>query len=151
MAFCKIKRFLAYLTYVVIVAYIMIASNEFLEYFGYKHDVNSPLFYFILLSFFPVFIGILLALPKFISTLKKPGSLQFDWIAFLAIGLPALCVAITPFVSLTHIAAFWPLTELITYHDFLTLGGIVFGYISLNAFYKKIKYEFPEYLWNGIQ
>lgn len=151
MNFCNIKRFLAYSIYLAIVAYIMVASNKYLKYFCYKHDMYFSPFYFLLLSVFPVFIGLLLALPQFISTLKKPGSLQFDWIFFFAAGLPAFCITITPFISQTQLAAFWPLTGLITYHDLLTLGGIIFGYISLTAFYKIIKYDFPEYLWNDVQ
>ncbi len=149
MDFHNTKRFLAYSIYLLIVAYIITASNKWFNSICCNNNIDFSLFYFVLLSLFPVFIGILLALPKFVSTLKKPGSLQFDWIAFLAVGLPALCIAITPLISQTDIAAFWPLTGLTTYRDLLMLAGIVFGYVSLTAFYKIIEYDFPEYLWNG--
>ena len=53
-------------------------------------------------SIFPIVIGILLKLPKFLNEIKQNKQWTFDWVKFIAIGFPSLCILII-YVSMPHL------------------------------------------------
>jgi len=98
---------------------------------------NYPVFVF--LTIFPIIIGILLGLPRFINELKKEGIWKWDWVKFLAAGLPTL------YISLFYALAYSPISRYIylDMHVFLAsskimvyLAGMAFGYLLLSTPYK---------------
>lgn len=52
---------------------------------------------------FPIIIGILLRLPKFIIEIKEKKQWTFDWIKIVVIAMPALFIALSPFLTYTFI------------------------------------------------
>ncbi len=54
-------------------------------------------------TLYPIFIGILIGMPKLLNELKKEGIWKWDWIKSIAIGLP------TAYVSLFLVSVYTPL------------------------------------------
>lgn len=50
---------------------------------------------------FSIFIGIMFKLPKFIDEFKQNKQWMFDWIKFIAIGLPSLDASIVSWTLLS--------------------------------------------------
>jgi hypothetical protein len=85
-------------------------------------------------SIFPIFIGLLLRLPKLIIEIKDKKQWSFDWIKVITVGIPSLFIAMIPLL------AFYG-TNLLFYKAYLLLGnttftsiaGVVFGYVLLDS------------------
>lgn len=88
-------------------------------------------------SIYPFVIGIFLRLPKLIIEIKQQKQWTFDWVKFIAIGIPSLYIAMIPILSI-----YFGMNLLFTKEFlFLLLGsatftstaGIVFGYVLLDS------------------
>jgi len=103
----------------------------------------NPFDHILFTCIFPVIIGIFLALPGFINEFKNTGKWKFDWIKFLAIGIPALYASFFPLLYYSSLGPYIPkfLNIVQFYMDSTTtvqtVGGIVFGYLILGCFHKK--------------
>ena len=89
------------------------------------------------MALFPVIIGLLIRTPKFILQLKKGKSLTFDWVVFIAVGLPALYLVLMTFVPFSTFGEGWlpiPKILLIGGTTVPTIAGLVFGYLVLESF-----------------
>ncbi|KUO53556.1 MAG: hypothetical protein APF76_12165 [Desulfitibacter sp. BRH_c19] len=101
---------------------------------------------FVYNAIYPVLVGMFLALPRFVSELRKKGQYKYDWIKFTAVGLPVLYIAIFPIVlvissisgesQLTLLKALYPppVSLYIMKSLFQGLTAVVFGYILLTSF-----------------
>lgn len=78
-------------------------GSKYLEYylFGRKIVFTYLVLYFAL-------IGILLAVPHFIDSIKEQGAWKFDWVIFLAVCVPSLYVSVTPWIP-QELWPYWPL------------------------------------------
>lgn len=80
-----------------------------------------------------------LRLPKLIKEIKQNKLWTFDWIKFIAIGLPAFCVLII-YVSKFHlpesILSFIPQAIFLGNTTIQMTVGIVFGYTLLDSLKK---------------
>lgn len=132
----NIKRFLAYFVYFLVVAYLLIKADEYFNQLMLS-STYDPIHSWSIL-FFPVAVGLLLALPGLITTSGQSGSWTYDWVLFLAVGLPALVVQILACFSLLPILISSPVTGNIAfYHDNLvSISGLVLGYVLLAALKK---------------
>ncbi|MDD2586973.1 MAG: hypothetical protein PHT79_09240 [Syntrophomonadaceae bacterium] len=133
----NLKRFVIYFVYFSTVSYLIIRGGQYFQYLKnlepLKFSTGHHIWFWVL---FPVFIGLLAALPQFILKNKKPGSWGFDWIIFLAVGLPTLYVSITPLV-IPIFKNRWPFGIFIMFHTkFLPIFGLILGYVLLTAFEK---------------
>jgi len=91
-------------------------------------------------TLFPIVIGLFLRLPKLIIEIKQKKQWRFDWIKFIAIGLPTFLVIslfILPFTSLGEGIIIVPEILWIASPTFQIIAGIVFGYILLDCLKKK--------------
>jgi len=136
----NLKRFVAYFLYVVLVGCSIVWANAY--EIALKNDLSRGFELFIIWASLPTFIGLILALPRFIVTIQKPGIWTFDWVKFIAVGLPSFLAAGA--TSIFWVISFWVISFLHQYMPFLfnnsiltTTGGIVFGYVLLTAFKKK--------------
>ncbi|MFD1032651.1 hypothetical protein [Metaplanococcus flavidus] len=89
------------------------------------------------IALFPVAIGLLMRIPKFILQLKSSRSLSFDWILFTAVGLPTLYVVVMTFLPFSPLGAGWlRIPEIISIGGVTvpTIAGLVFGYVLLGSF-----------------
>ncbi len=101
---------------------------------------------------FPVFIGLLMGLPRFISNLLGSGHWEVDWTKLISIVLPAFIITMLPFISFTPIGDNVVIAFLMKYSglNYLssylfnfssllpqTISGIIFGYLILMVISKK--------------
>ncbi|WP_100012192.1 hypothetical protein [Lentibacillus sediminis] len=131
------KRFLYYFGWTVIIGVVI--------YFGVRYQVwleEQSRMYFDMLPFvlftaiFPILIGLLLRLPKLIIEIKQNVPWTFDWVKFVAVGLPALCILsmyILPFIPLGEGFIRIPYIIMIGGPMIQTIAGIVFGYSLLDS------------------
>lgn len=131
-----LKRFISYLLYVVAFGYLVIKADEYHQYlkklFSTTFDTTSL---WLFASIFPIFVGLLIALPQFITVLKQKGSWKVDWIMLLSVGIPSLFVAITPINYLVNFSSqSWHFTGFIMNHsNLITIAGIVFGFTLISS------------------
>lgn len=133
----NIIRLLANLAYVLFIGYIIIWGAEHLNHLRkiVGQTYIMPYHYLLLNAFFPVLIGMLMALPGLVSAVKKPGPWQLDWVKLLSVGLPAFFVAMLPWAYFftpvgKYLTSF---TSALMVHPVLhTVSGLVFGYLLLS-------------------
>jgi len=128
------NRFIAYLIYIVIFILFLKYGYEY-GFYNLQRPGSKYLEYYLFgrkvvyayLAFYFALIGLMLALPRFISTGKKPGIWKFDWIVFLAICVPSLYVSITPWIPMEwwH---YWPL------RGYLGQGGTLLQNLTVTLF-----------------
>lgn len=128
------KRFLNYVTWVIIIAFSIYIALRFRVYLGKEAEIsfdNKQILVFNLI--FPIFVGILLRLPKFIKEKKGKKKWHIDWIKFIVIALPALYFLLLPYLSYSSFGEKLLFTKQIlllgdTTIMFTIIAGIVFGY-----------------------
>jgi len=141
----NIKRLLGHLLYIVVFIAILVKAMEWERHFELitLSTYNSYL-HMLFLSFFPVAMGVLLALPGFINKTRKPGSWKLDWVLLAAIGAPTLYTAIAPVLFFSPISKFLPITTQLFAYSLTPhiICGVVFGYVLLSCFDKEENNEF---------
>lgn len=88
-------------------------------------------------SLFPIIIGILLKLPQFITEIRLKKQWTFDWLRFIVVGLPPLCI-LSLYMNMEYIPetiiTFIPQAILFGMDTIQPIAGIVFGYVLLDSF-----------------
>lgn len=90
-------------------------------------------------AIYPIFLGIVFAIPTLFREFRKEGTWTFDWINVVTIGLPALfgaCLYLILFSSFSHFLTQLTSLILIGGKTLPIISGIVFGYVFLSAFRK---------------
>lgn len=141
----NLKRFLGYFLYMVFIGFVLYWAGVYEHYL--KELVRKTYETRIMLHYrvsFPVILGVLLALPRFISTARNPGQWCIDWVKLLAVSLPflyAVFFVLTYFSPLGSLFPGWlmrPGRELFSISPIpITVFGIIFGYTLLSAVKKK--------------
>lgn len=86
-------------------------------------------------SIFPIFIGLLLRLPKLIIEINDKKRWSFDWMKVIVIGIPSLYIAIIPLLAIV-IGPNWLFTKtflLLGDMSFTAIAGVIFGYVLLDS------------------
>lgn len=100
----------------------------------------------------PIVLGLFLALPKFVSEWRRAGKWKYDWIKLLAIGVPALYIALIPifaFISVKYFAIITPILGGVSAalqsmpHE---LAGYAVGYILIASLYKTTEENSVNYI-----
>lgn len=88
-------------------------------------------------SLYPILIGLLFALPKFVRLTKLEGTWNFDWIRLIAIGIPTLMGTIFFLIYFSPVGIYLPSFSIFAAGTkFSAICGIVFGYSLLSSFGK---------------
>ncbi|WP_282020561.1 hypothetical protein [Planomicrobium okeanokoites] len=90
-------------------------------------------------AIFPVILGFLMRLPRFLLERKEQKFRGFDWFKFLAVGVPSLYFVVMTFLPYTSIGAAIPSFMMTSQTSLTTIAytaGIVFGYVLLDSFHK---------------
>lgn len=140
------RRIIGYIIYVAVFGLLVVVVENLNRHFEgvFRSTFQPPYFWLFLSQFvFPVVVGLMLALPQFIRTYRQEGSWKTDWVVLLTIGLPALCVAITPvaFFSLVRfilpetgsIPVPWLISLISTYPALNKTAGILLGFFLLTS------------------
>ncbi|WP_443259503.1 hypothetical protein [Virgibacillus sp. L01] len=90
-------------------------------------------------TLFPIVIGLLLRLPKLIIEIYNKKQWTFDWVKFIAIGLPCfyvLTMSLLPYSPLGQGSI--PIPDIIITGSptVTTVAGIVFGFVLLDSLKK---------------
>lgn len=128
------KRFLNYVTWVNIIAFSIYIALRFRVYLGKEAEIsfdNKQIMIFNLI--FPIFVGILLRLPKYLQEKKGKKKWHIDWLKLIVIALPALYFLLLPYLSYSSFGEKLLFTKQIlllgdTTIMFTIIAGIVFGY-----------------------
>lgn len=116
----------------------------FIIYLGTKYQIrleeeakkNFELFPVVLFAtIFPVVIGLLLRLPKFMIEIKQNKRLLFDWVKFIAIALPTLYILAMSILPYSTLGEDIKIPEIVITGSptIQTIAGVVFGYILLDS------------------
>ncbi|QHJ70665.1 hypothetical protein [Planococcus halotolerans] len=134
------KRFLYYLIWTLVIGFIVymgtLIQADISETASQNFILLPPI---VFLALFPVVIGVLMRLPKFLLERKERRAIGFDWFKFLAVGLPSLYVVLMTFLPFTSLRLRIPSYMLTSEYAMTTIAaiaGIVFGYILLDCFHK---------------
>ncbi len=138
----KLMRFAGILLYVTLVIYALGLGEQLYKHF--EMQVFSIYYPWLLIRIlYPIIIGILIGLPNLIGEMKKQGSWQWDWIKFLAIGIPAFIVGVYPALYYAQILESLHLRQIIpTIYQtdtIIHLSNVVLGYYLVSTIYKTIK------------
>lgn len=90
-------------------------------------------------SFFSIFIGMLLRLPKLILEIRDKQRWSFDWIKVIVIGIPSLYIAMIPLFAIVYGMNLWFSNVVMLLGDitFTTIAGVIFGYVLLDSLNSK--------------
>lgn len=90
-------------------------------------------------SFFSIFIGMLLRLPKLILEIRDKQRWSFDWMKIIVIGIPSLYIAMIPLFALVYGMNLWFSNVVMLLGDitFTTIAGVIFGYVLLDSLNSK--------------
>jgi len=135
----NLNRSIYCLIYVLLVTFFVYKLGNYQQFLLFQSKTEGNHLPVIISSaVFPVITGIALALPRLYRTLIKQGKWQFDWIRFLLVGIPSFWATNT--YTLPAMGINLPFVPSWAYTPLLAdTGGIVFGYILLNSFYKITK------------
>jgi hypothetical protein len=90
-------------------------------------------------ALFPVVVGLLLRLPKFIMEVKERKQWTFDWVKYTVIGLPTLYIvvmSILPYSTIGQGKVKIPEIILIGGPTITIISGIILGYILMDGLKK---------------
>ncbi|MFD2130302.1 hypothetical protein ACFSKI_03465 [Pseudogracilibacillus auburnensis] len=134
------KRFLYYFGWTIVIGIIIYFRAKYQLRLQQEASVTFEIVPVVLLStIFPFAIGMLLRLPKLLNEIKQNKQWTFDWIKFIAIGLPSLCILLI-YVSLFYlpesILLLMPQAIFLGNPTIHTIAGVVFGYTLLDSLKK---------------
>lgn len=132
------KRFLYYFVWTLTVGFILYIGMQLQDLVVERSQMTfNPFPFQAYMALFPVVIGLLIRMPKFLLQIKKRDSLTYDWIKFTAIGLPTLYVVVMTFLPFSPLGEGWlPIPSFLLFGGATipTIAGLVFGYIVLASF-----------------
>jgi len=133
------KRFSFYFVSTIVIGYILYLTIGYQERLREEVAMTFNYMTFITpVTIFPIFLGLLLRSPKLILEIKEKKQWSFDWIKFVAIGIPSLYIAMVPILQILFRMNLLFGKELRLFGDptFTTIAGIVFGYVLLDSLKK---------------
>lgn len=134
------KNFIKYFTWTVFIGIIL--------YLGFRIQIHlkeiaastyRPIPLWIFLTLFPVFVGMLLRLPRLIQEIREKKHRTVNWAKLLGIGLPTFYIIITQLLLSTSFGQYIPFSSEIwglMGSNISAIIGLVFGYVLLDSFKK---------------
>ena len=139
----QLKRLIGIFLYVLFIG----LTTGLGEYYGIHVRKTGSLSFnyypgLIILTLYPIIIGVLLGLPNFITEFRKQGTWKCDWVKLIAAGIPTLYISLYPALVYTPTSRYLYLniiqTVLASSKLIITLSGMAFGYLLLSIPYKDI-------------
>jgi len=143
----KAIRFISYFGYAVFIGYIMLWGSSIqhrLRHITATTFNSVPELLFTVA--FPLLMGILIALPRFIANAKNKGEWKIDWAKLLGVGLPAFYIATYPIIYFVVLPRTLGNAMFSSYTHFIalnmsymlhTVSGVVLGYLILSVIHKE--------------
>lgn len=134
-----LKRFLKYLIWTITITIIVYLGLRFRVYLGNEAEIsfdNKSIMIFNIV--FPILVGVLFRLPKFLEEKKGRKKWRFDWVKLITIAFPSLYIALLPYLiyssfgeTLIFVKQILLLEE--TSNSLTMIAGIVFGYVLIDS------------------
>lgn len=137
----NIKRFIKSLLFIIFIIYVLVKGMEWERHLKLLTRITyNPYPHLLFLSIFPPIIGMLLALPDFITKARKQGLWYINWVILISMGIPTFYVAISPALYFSPISNYLPPIGNLTFIYSQTpqiICGVIFGYVLLSVFDKR--------------
>ncbi|HSI65786.1 MAG TPA: hypothetical protein VK947_00085 [Planococcus sp. (in: firmicutes)] len=134
------KRFLYYFAWTIAIGLVLYLGMQVHDLVFERSRSTFEIFPIYLFNgLFPVFVGLLMGMPKFILQLRRDAPWMFDWIVFIAVCLPALLLVSMTLIPFTPLSGEWLIrfSFLFTGQTTIpTIAGVVFGYALMSCFKK---------------
>ncbi|MCG7346290.1 hypothetical protein MHZ92_19460 [Sporosarcina sp. ACRSL] len=133
------KRFSFYFVSTVVIGYILYLAVGYQERLRLEAAETFNYLAFITpLTVFPICFGLLLRTPKLVLEMKEKKQWSFDWIKFVAIGIPSLYITMLPMLqALFGVKLLFGRVLLLGNPiAFTTIARIVFGYVLFDCLKK---------------
>ncbi|MFD6439213.1 hypothetical protein ACFWDG_05230 [Peribacillus sp. NPDC060186] len=140
------KRTISYLAYLILLLSVLFYG---LNYQNHLAIISRETFeikgYFLFQSFFPIFLGIIFAMPSIVKNILKKGHWKVNWLRLLILGIPFIYMSIIPILYFTEISVFdLPFSTLVWRGyfgadgstTFNSITGIIASYIVLTSIRK---------------
>lgn len=127
------RKSIYYFIYIALLVLLLYLGSQFFEYLRVLAGRTfhpGPMMVFS--SIFAIFIGCYLALPNFISNVRKQGNWKLDWSMLIVFGVVSLFLALAPILYyLSPVGQTMPhlVLWLIMPNQGSTIGGVIFGYL----------------------
>jgi ABC-type sulfate transport system permease component len=129
-----VKRFMGYLVYALfigIVVYLGVKYGQYLKVQAGRTFNPHSLYAFI--AFYPIVIGMFLAVPGLVSRMQQEGKWIIDWQILLPIGLPTLVFNVNLLMNNLFLFRFEWYQSIVTDARVYDISGIVCGYVLLTS------------------
>ncbi|MFJ8071317.1 hypothetical protein ACIQZD_20565 [Peribacillus sp. NPDC096447] len=140
----SLKRAICYLTYLVVVLGVLFIGLKYQQHlFTVSRETFEIKGYLLYESSLPIFLGMILAIPRLLQNLSKKGHLKMNWLRLVILGLPFLYLSIIPILYFSGALIDWPLSRFVFGYygangstTLNSITGVVAGYIIVTSFYK---------------
>ncbi|WP_096156409.1 MULTISPECIES: hypothetical protein [Bacillus] len=132
------KNFLKYFAWTIAIGAIFFIGLTY-----QKHIIQTGMYSFnmypaiIYTITFPIVMGMLLRLPKWLTESKNNATWKVNWPKLLAVGIPTLFITLVPLLYFTESAAKIPFMAHFIHLNDTTIPGLILGYIILDSIKKE--------------
>ncbi|MED3688293.1 hypothetical protein P4534_05595 [Peribacillus butanolivorans] len=140
------KRTISYLSYLILLLSVLLYGLKYQHHLEIiSRETYEVKGYFLFQSFFPIFIGVIFAIPSIVKNFLTKGHWKMNWVRLLILGLPFIYMSIIPILYFTEIIEFeLPFSTLVWggyfgadgSTTFNSITGIIAGYIVLTSIRK---------------
>ena len=138
----KVMRAFLYLIYIAVFGFLMIKYDGLNKHFQeiFRTTFQLSYMWFFIMILLRMLIGLLLALPQFVRNFRPSGRWKVDWLLLVIVGLPSLCIAVTPIAQFA-LRDWSPAVNLLVmfnyYPTIVKVAGILCGFTLLSSFRKQ--------------
>lgn len=139
----KWKRFAFHFIYLTIIIFVVFQGLKYDNLLAQraKETIDKDIYYWIYFTLFPIVVGSLLTVGRFVIRAKREGQWKVDWIKLTVIGIPMLYITLIPILSFTlFLGINLPFAEyLMTFGagKITFISGTIVGYVLLDSIYKE--------------
>jgi len=140
----KVNPWLKYLIYILLIMGLIILHSYIGE--QYEKIAKITFVYFsyrlIFLAFIYMLVGAMLGAESFFGEIKKAGQWKVNLPKLILVGIPSLYFALFVFLAYSPIKEIYnplfKLNILIGGTGYITVFQVIFGYIVITSFYKRV-------------
>ncbi|MGE7186166.1 hypothetical protein ACQKKK_20005 [Peribacillus sp. NPDC006672] len=142
----SLKRAIRYLIFLVVLLGVLFVGLKYQQHlFKLSRETYEIKGYLLFESLFPIFLGMVLAIPRILQIFSKKGHLKVNWLRIVILGLPFIYFAIIPVLYFSEAVKIdLPLSNFIFGYfgvngstTFNTITGVIAGYIIVTSLYKR--------------
>mgnify|MGYP005750761873 CR=1 FL=1 len=131
------KNFLKYFAWTIAIGTIFFVGLTYQKQLIQKGmESFSMLPAIIFITIFPIVMGMLLRLPKWLEEIKQNSTWRVNWPKLLAVGIPTLFIVLTPLIYFSAYTGKIPFLAHFIHLNDTSIFGIILGYVILDSIKK---------------